>query len=298
MHGRGTFVKATHIKDSIGILIGGLTGEHAYSPLSMTCLDHARGYLTRLGFDARVYTENPLTASRLPAALLEELDAGKIKGLMTVLSGFSYRHLGTDAWRRHRVPHVDIGSQPAPQRVFIDFDAFFKRALALAGSEGRARPLLIASGSGIPGAEIRRRVEGTGATVYTPPPELAQSTGKEEWGFRLMLDLIRRKADFDCLVVPEDGIAKGLCEGVLAGGLPVARRPLIVSLVNRGVDLFYPIPIIKLEVNVEALMIHAADRLLRLLQEPDLPPEAVLIPPDREIRACDPVLWPKTGEAG
>jgi DNA-binding LacI/PurR family transcriptional regulator len=228
----------------------------------------------------------------MPKAMLDDLDAGKLKGLLTVQSRFSFKHLGTDAWRRHRVPHVDIGSQPAPQRVYIDFEAFMIRALAAARGEGRRSPLLVATGSALSPDALRRRFGGKGVAVYTPPPELGPPLGAEEFGFRLMLDLLRRGETFDAIVAADDGIAKGIVQGALAGGIAVPERLMVLALVNRGIDLFYPAPVTRLEVDVEALVIHAGDRLMRLVREPGLPPETLLIPPDREIRPGSPFLFP------
>lgn len=284
VHGRGTFVKAARIKDAVAILAGGQLGEHSFSPLSTACVDHARAYFTRLGFDARVYTETPLTPSRLPAALLDDLDAGKLKGLLTVLSTFAFKHLGTDAWNRHRVPHVDIGSQPAPQRVYVDFNAFYRRALALAAADGRRQPLLVATGSGMPPAAVRDLYQKGNVRVHVPDPEAPPAANREEWGFRLMRDLLRGRAEFDCLIVPEDNIAKGLAQGALAYGARVPDRFAIIALVNRGIELFYPVPVIQLQLDVESLVIHAGERLLQLLHDPDLPPSLALLPPDREVR--------------
>lgn len=285
VRGRGTFVKAAYIKDSIGVLSGGVTGEHGRSPLSLACVDYARGYFTGVGLDARIYSEDPLSPTRLPSALTDDLDAGRLKGLLTIQSSFSFKHLGTDAWRRHRTPHVDIGSQPAPHRVYIDYDAFFGRALALAAAEGCRHPLLIATGSGRSPEELRRHFAAGQAQVYPASPDLSHAMSPEEWGFRLMRELSRSRQPFDALIVPEDTIAKGIAQGALASGGAPRARILIVALGNRGIDVFYPVPVIRLDVDVEQLVVQAAERLMRQIREPDLPNETFLIAPDRELRS-------------
>jgi DNA-binding LacI/PurR family transcriptional regulator len=288
VNGRGAYVKVAHIKDPVGILMGGVTPAHIIAPFAMTCVDFARAYFARLGLEPRIYSEDPLAPTWMPQALLDDLDAGKLKGLLTVQSRFSFKHLDTDAWRRHRVPHVDIGSQPAPQRVYIDFEAFMVRALEVAREAGRSRPLLIPTGSAMSAEYLRSRFGASGADVYVPPPELGPPIGAEEFGFRLMQSLIRRRATVDAIVAADDVIAKGIVQGALAGRIDIPRQVMVLALVNRGIELFYPAPVTRLEVDVEALAIHAGDRLARLMREPDLPPETVLFPPNREIRTPEP----------
>jgi DNA-binding LacI/PurR family transcriptional regulator len=103
-----------------------------------------------------------------------------------------------------------------------------------------------------------------------------------------MQSLIRRRATVDAIVAADDVIAKGIVQGALAGRIDIPRQVMVLALVNRGIELFYPAPVTRLEVDVEALAIHAGDRLARLMREPDLPPETVLFPPNREIRTPEP----------
>lgn len=280
--GSGTFVKADHVRDTVAIVAGGLAPGLSFSPLAMACVEYARAHFVRLGLEPRVYPENPFSASRLPPELIAELDAGRLKGLLAVMSSFSYRHFGTDAWRRHAVPYVDIGSQPVPQRIFIDVHAFLHRSIAIAATSGR-RALIVASASGLPSGEVRRAYERKGVQIFTPGPD--PSIGKEEWGFRLMEAWAHDRVSFDCVIAPDDAVAKGLAQGALAARLDVPRQMMIIALANRGADLFFPAPVTLLQVDVEALTLHAADRLLRLMREPALAPETLLIAPDREVEA-------------
>lgn len=280
MRGRGTFVRTTHIRDRVAILAGGLVSAHERSPLTHASVDCACAYFQRCGMDPRVYSEDPLSATRLPAALVEDLEADKLKGLLTVQSSFAYRHMRTGHWERYRVPHVEIGSVSAPHRVYVDFNAFFERALTLARARGCRRPMLAAHGRMIDPNDLRRRFSGEGVSFLTPPADVPSDIGHEEWGYRVMRDFWRCASDVDALIVSDDSVAKGIAQAALACAVDVPGRVQIVALTNRGLSVFFPVPIVRFEVYVEAMVVAAGDLLLRLIVTPDLPPETILLPPE------------------
>jgi DNA-binding LacI/PurR family transcriptional regulator len=190
------------------------------------------------------------------------------------------RHMKTSHWARYRVPHVEIGSVAAPYRVYVDLNAFFERALAQARAGGRRRPMFVVHGRALDPNDLRRRFGGEGVSFLEPSPDVPPDIGHEEWGYRVMSEFWRRESDVDAVIVSEDSVAKGIAQAALACGVDVPGRVMVVALTNRGLNVFFPVPIVRLEAYLEAMVVAAGDLLLRLIVAPDLPPETLLLPPE------------------
>lgn len=283
--GRGTRVRATHIRDRVAILVGGTLGPHERSPAAAAAADLAGAYLTNRGFDARLYAEDPLAPARMPASLIEDLESRRLKGLLTIMSCFPYRHMRTAHWRRFKIPHIDIGSVNAPRRVYIDFDAFIRRALALARREGRTRPLLIAKATPFPPDELRARYASRGVTVLDAVDGLPPTMSHEEWGFRAMCQVWQQPDACDAVIAPEDAFAKGVAQAAMACRIAVPDQVLIVALTNRGLGPFYPVPVVRFEVDIADLVSTAGEGLTDLMAGKPVTEGARLLAPVHSAQA-------------
>lgn len=282
--GKGTFVREVERRPRVAMLGGTQLFQQSLTPFMLRAFHHAHSALSAHGVDSQLYAEDPIDASRMPPGLLQELAGDKLAGLITIDASFPARHMLTDGWLQHAVPHVHVGAIEAPHQYYVDRAAFLRQAVALAASRGRRRIALIEKREHLvehrPLFQTLCRRASVEAVVLPddamPPAELSF----EAYGFELMKIIHTLGLKPDAMVIPDDVIAKGVSQAALALGVMSPETCLLIALTNRGSHLFYPVPITCLEVDVENIVTRAVDRLLAMMHGETCPAEQLLLPPD------------------
>lgn len=281
---RGTFVRASHIRARIAILTGSQMFDMGAAPFVSQAFRHAHAYFSRCGFDAQLYSEDPLSPTAIPAGLREEFEQQKLAGLLTVSASFPWRHMVTKEWQSKPIPHVNLGVGATPHSVGVDHHAFLELAIAEAKARGRKRVALLEREEH---AEIhfdffKQRCDAAGLEICVVPEMPSPGLGYEEYGYQLLhrvwssLDAAHRP---DVAIIPDDVIAKGISQAALALSLPVPGMLTMIAMTNRGTHFFYPTPIVSIEVDVEAMVALAAGMLVELINGVNVPAREVLVPP-------------------
>jgi DNA-binding LacI/PurR family transcriptional regulator len=283
-HGRGTFVRAAHTRPRIAILAGPEFFEQSIAPFAFQVFRHAHAQFAGSGMDSQLYAEDPHSPIRLPPGLLEEMERGRLDGLLTIDGSFPVRFMADERWRKLAVPHVNVGSLPSPYRVYVDAEAFLKEASRLAVEAGRRRIAVFKRAGhhtdALPG--LKRRLHAQGAVLCPDPPQMPpESLPFEDYGYELMRHLWAQDPKPDAIVIPDDVIAKGAAQAALALGVRVPRDCLLLAMTNSGARFFYPVPILALEVDVEAVAAKAVQMLVDLINGVPLAEATVLIAPGR-----------------
>jgi DNA-binding LacI/PurR family transcriptional regulator len=233
----------------------------------------------RAGFDTRLYQEMSRTDHPdFPnAALRADISKGLLCGLLTAASNLPI-------WRQHHqvtfgIPCVDVNYFAAAEcRVYVDYALMVRRTLVRLRQAGRCRVGLI----GAP-AEVRdifqqsvRRLK-----METRPEWAPAMNGcpVEEAGYRGMMSIWNQRSRPNSIFVADDVAAKGAAHAAMALGIAVPRRLLLLTLANRGIEYFYPCPVIRLEVDPAELAGAAVELLQKRLRDPELPPRNVLVAP-------------------
>jgi DNA-binding LacI/PurR family transcriptional regulator len=81
------------------------------------------------------------------------------------------------------------------------------------------------------------------------------------------------------LVILDDVVAKGAMQALLELRVRVPEDLCLVHTVNRGAGIFYPLAAPRVEYDPADFVGRAADLLLELLAEPELPPRTVYVTP-------------------
>lgn len=142
--------------------------------------------------------------------------------------------------------------------------------------------MLVARPETLQDNSLNRLCRDVGLRVYDRSVPVGISKGVEEWGFRLVYDANGELDAIDTLIVSDDSVAKGITQGALARGVRVPEDLLIITLANHDIDMFFPLPVLRLDVDLESLVVRAGDLLLRNITDPELPPQTVLVTPELE----------------
>ncbi|MBI3985969.1 MAG: substrate-binding domain-containing protein [Lentisphaerae bacterium] len=286
VHGLGTFVKASEPRLRIGILASRALFRQGLAPFAFQAFRHAHAFFSRVGMDSQLYAEDPIVPAGLPSGLREELERGKLAGLLTVDAGFPRQYMATPQWRERAIPHVNIGALPAPYRVYVDHEAFIRRAAALAHDRKRRCAALLEKEEHLAGhrpgfVRYCRAVRLIPWSEPVEPPSPALSF--EEYGYWLMRRVWACARKPDAVIVPDDVIAKGIAQAALALGIRAPRELLIVAMTNRDAPIFYPVPVVAMEVDVESIVMKAARLLLDRIKGKPVRPQSILVPPKRVV---------------
>ncbi len=280
--GRGTFVRRTRSPRRVAILANADIFRHSYVPFVFQAVQHAHAFFVRVGMDAQFYCEDMLNETGLPAGLLHELESGKLAGILSIDARFTSRYMLRDEWKRIAVPVVNLGASPASHTIYVDRRVFIERATALAAQRGCSRLALMERDEHLRehldcfnDVCLRHGIQACPHPARMPSPELSF----EEYGFDLMQRLWRADPRPDMVIVPDDVIAKGVAQAALMLRLSVPRDLTVIAMTNRGARFFYPVSVVRYDVDVEALVARAARMLLDLMAGVKIAPQTVLMPP-------------------
>lgn len=288
---RGTFVKAVTVRERIALLTRSDVFQPGSMPFAFQAFRHAQAFFADAGMDAQLYAEDELAETGLPVGLLNDLERRQIAGLLSIDARFPVRFMRTDGWRRIAIPVVNIGAYRSPHIVYVDRKAFVRRAAALAARLGRRRLALVERSEHVADhfgwfrdACGRAGVDFCPHPGHMPSPEL----GYEEYGYDLLHRLWRARLRPDALLVPDDVIAKGVAQAALALRLSVPDELCIFAMTNSGARFFYPVPVVRFDVDVADIVARAASMLVEQMRGVHVPPQTVLVPPLNPERATTP----------
>jgi DNA-binding LacI/PurR family transcriptional regulator len=181
-----------------------------------------------------------------------------------------------DWLKRHKagLPWVDLsGFGTVPHRIRSDNDALARIGLDFLLGQGRNRIGAVVT------APVYREalVEQARLREILMEPEWLVSmermtNGIEDVGFRLMKQIWACPRKPNALFVFDDIAAKGVVQAILQLGIRVPDELLIVTLANKDSGVFYPIPMQRVEYDLEELARLGGGLLLDLLRDPDLAP--------------------------
>lgn len=285
--GRGTFVRETEERRRVAILVSQAVHHQGASPFAFQAFRHAHDWFRDNGIDSQLYAEDPLSNSGLPPGMVEELERGRLAGLLSIDTLFPSRGINTPEWMRKAIPLVNIGAIPTAHHLYVDSGAFVDRAVNIAGSRGRRHPALLEKQEHL--SQHLARFNRASAAMAMSPRLLPQddmpahNLDFERYGFELIHRYWSCRQRPDALIVPDDVIAKGVAQGVLALRLRVPEDVLIIAMTNRDAKFFYPVDVLSLEVDVRALAIDASKMLVALMQGKHVPERSIYVKP-RVIR--------------
>lgn len=286
---RGTFVKAATLRDRIALLTCSDAFRHGSMPFAFQAFRQAQTFFARIGLDSQLYAEDEMSETGLPNGLLRELEDHRLAGLMAIDARFPARFMRTDGWKRVAIPVVNVGAYQSSHIVYVDREVFLRRATALAVARGCRQLALLERAEHITdhGRWFHDACERSGAGVCSAPPHMpSPELGYEEYGFDLMQRLWRLSPRPDAVLVPDDVIAKGAAQAALALRIEVPGELRIFAMTNSGTRFFYPVPVTRFEVDVEAIVARAGRMLVDMIGGAVIPPQKVLIPPmDPDVEA-------------
>jgi len=232
---------------------------------------HAR--LREMGHDCRVYSvqESPGDAPVEPEfpGLEADMADGRTDGVLTTFE--------TDAavFRQAEEAGVPVTHvswwEAAPSGVVIDQGAMVQTAVVRLNALGCRRVSLVAAGPPGPGHDrfwtgFEAAMARSGMRAH---PALYAGEGVQA-GYALAEHLLQQPSTAlpDGLIVTDDRIAMGLLSVIAERG---AWRPMIAVQANRQAPLAFPMPVIRFEIDIEALAVMAVNMMLDRICDPSRP---------------------------
>lgn len=278
---RGITVLSQTGTERIGLLVGPSLIEPRQSPFAAVITERLIACLSERGYAWRRYIENnALLREGVPnRELQEDLAQQRLTGLITLHCN-APKSLGTASiWQRRPLPHVDCGGHHfVAHRVTAD--AFQRERLVFDHLKGQACRTLAVIGFG--GERIGDLVERAAQEGIEIRPEwcsmAVEASSVEENGYLQMLGLWQYRERPGAVLVTDDVMAKGVAQAILKLGLTVPDDIHLLACTNGGANLFYPLSMVRLDLDTTAFAESACDLLFELMRHPDLPPRVVDVP--------------------
>ncbi|MEX2606729.1 MAG: GntR family transcriptional regulator [Kiritimatiellia bacterium] len=284
--GSGVYVQRNTFLRRILVHVGGgrLDADHLFAMAVTRKLEEAM-------MTADMQTELRLesNSAQLDDRLAREMAQRRFHGVISVQSNLPFQWLQRPEHEKVRLPMVHVGVHNACPSVFVDMNEFQRQALD-AIPFGRKILYFARSGDESTGDGFVALAAPRGhATHLLTDSELAKFDASEEVGFRALIQAWKRlDGDFDAVVVPDDVMGKGVAQALLALGQDVPETIQVIVLTNLGVDLFYPVPITRIEVDTTEVVGRAINLLENSLEgrisAAEQPPR-VLVKPRMRIAA-------------
>jgi len=278
---RGTFVRNLRVRKRVAILTGSSFLNSYFQPFAALAFRYAHRYFSQHGLNPQLYTDDPVAPSGLPAGLLDELNRGQLSGILCIESFFSLRHMRSEHWRDHSVPCVHIGTQGGNLRVDIDRTAFFEQALTFAQQHGKKNVALFERKKefGYHYEIFRKLAKKHKLTVHSIDAWPQDSLTYEAYGYELFKKYSEKGNPVDAFIIPDDILAKGAVQSSLAENNHSIPPEQFIVLSNRGAKIFYPVPITKIEIDVEEIVSIASSILMDQINSPINAKQTILIKP-------------------
>ena len=249
--GVGTFVISDRVAGLIALVIGEEVLHPQQTPFAFLLSQHLQHFYERLGFRVKLYIEakGPVSEAIIPADFKTDLAAGRLSGLLTVSCDTGLVLDECTIWNQHPIPHVDMTahSLDVPQVLFdlshaVDIFLLYARQIhckkigVIMGSEGL----------------LERLREGCTAFDMETRPEWQcwrphYDSLYEKSGYELMRELLSVDEQPDIILVADDIGCKGAVQACLKRGLDIPGDVRLVTVANRGSDIFYPVDMPQIE---------------------------------------------------
>lgn len=249
----GTFVKSKAARMLIGILVSApLTDETAYFYRAMvrfltTAIDENK----ERQWEGRVY--DALTKAKAAPKLVEspvyrnlavDVRNGFLEGIIELGTSVD----GLPALEKAKLPRVRWGED-----VYVDMQAFGEQCVKLAVSRGIREIIYLRTFE--EGPDLKA-LNDTARSLKLPPPIVRQMTrtwvGGVEYEQAVYENTLHLLDHWNtgshqpkALIIPDDIGARAATVAVVKKGIPVPQRLMVIAMTNEGIDLHYPVPIIR-----------------------------------------------------
>lgn len=260
VRGSGVYVQNNTLLRHILVHVGGdrLDAGH---PFGMIITRNLERVLSAANMQPEIRLESGSEA--LDERLVREMSQHRFHGVLSIQSNLPFQWQKRSESKKVRLPMVHVGVHTACPSVFIDMAEFHR--LALESIPPRRKILYLAkAGPEQTGDDFQQFAISCGYEAYLlADSELAKDAPPEYGGYHAFMRAWERLGGgFDAVVVPDDVMGKGVAQALLAIGARKARNMRVVLLANQGVDLFYPVPVTRIEVDTT----RVADTAMRLLE--------------------------------
>jgi DNA-binding LacI/PurR family transcriptional regulator len=279
--GVGAFVLNDRIMGLIGLVIGEEVLHPQQTPMAFMLYQHLRRQLEEKGYRTKLYIDTSPGNPDIPRELLDDLNAGRLSGLITASCDTTLALAEWAEFGRSALPWVDFtGHEVDTCKVVMNRESFFKLfADYVLANDRRRVGCLIADDVAAKALKVLADEHGLETRDEWVVRGTEYSGDFEQVGFSQMLQLWDCAERPDTLLVCDDIACKGVTQAILKLGISVPDELAVVSAANRDSQLFYPVPVVRIEYDIEDCARKLVDMLLgRLLRATDIPQESVLYP--------------------
>lgn len=283
--GSGSYVEKKQPQLCIGMLFPQMLIQHNTPTfISLICQELKR-FFTRVGAEVKLYLgENPrshLEWTELPQELTSDLRKKKLHGLICIDANASVSLMATDLWKECAIPHVEISlHENMKHRVYVDYDRMLKDAIELAVARKKPRIALIGFNRLQDPAiiETLSHYDAFTKPEWIQPFSEESNSSLEGFGYVAINEIFKSEERPETLIIMNDIIAKGASQALL--NLRISTNDLLlITHANKGEDLFYPVPMLKLEFDPSEIVNAAGQMLLDLIGNNAMSAKTVLVPP-------------------
>ena len=299
--GRGFRVRSRKTRQAVGVLFGGAMSAVEMSPFHRMTLSATQRELKRRGYRPRVYAPRSPDLSQHAGheRLVRDVKRGLVAGVLTLAwSPAPSREAGLNTQAGlaqllidRGVPYTGISSSNrVPAAVGFSQSANVHRLVAHLFAGGVRAVRLMMFSDEAPQAAAQRVGFRQAVTAHGQPFEArdVMITGwpTEREGYTAFTNWWRQRSNdgqrSDArtgdeerpvgMVVLDDVLARGAILGALEMGARIPQRLRLGVLSIKGAGVFSPRPLVRIEVDPDAMAVEAVDRLLGLMRHPaDVP---------------------------
>ena len=249
-HGKGMFVRPRTVR-CIGCVFPDIDQRSRYQWPVVLSDGIAAEALSQECESRRYLLSSEADFERLRADAL----SGRVDGILTM------RPLGPI---EELVPTVHAYSEAEGYLVFIDYDSLIRQAADAVLRAGRKSPVLVnyggtslAAHSALAG--YRRALVAHG--LASAERCIAPTRSAEEAGAEAVRELLREPT-WDSIIFIDDFNALGGTRELAAAGVEVPGQVMVATHVNKGYNLPYPVPVLRVQVDPRAI----ARQMISVLQ--------------------------------
>ena len=263
--GVGTFVLRTMPVQNIGLLINETCLEPQKTPFPYVLSQKLISLLESEDFSVLRFVESK---SGSPAGcsgienLAESLKNHLLRGMVMFNCNFPVWMSKCPVWQEFGVPYVTLHTYGQSDfRIDYDYENMLQQAFRYFSDRGRSNIAAFCGTDILPLAERARTFfpELNIASEFLVP--ITSLSSPEQVGFQLLSQLWLNGKHPDALFVSDDIVTKGVVQAALCLGIRIPEELLILHAANSDTDVFYPVPMPKLEFNLDESAVKAVEML-------------------------------------